>query len=109
MRSAEYSLIEYSFEDKYGKLISGSAQAPRLSHIYPDGRIEIRFNPKNYEESLPAVSVPGYKTAHGWTSIFALVASLGMFLVTRRLWREGSKQQLLGMNRKGQDWTRHNK
>lgn len=82
-----YSLIEYQYEDRNGKILTGSAQAPKASHIYMGASIALKVNPEDQTESLPVDSMSEYKTANGFTALFSLLAALGLLYAAQRLWR----------------------
>ena len=84
-----YSLIEYSYEPTGQSRFAGYAQAPIRSDVYPGATIEIRFNPKNPSQSLPAMSVADYRSAHGASLLLAPLLGLAFSWVARRLWRTG--------------------
>jgi len=86
-RSARYSLIEYRYEGPDGAAHVATAQAPLQSDIYPGGTIEVRFDRTSPTESLPAVSVSGYRAAHGGTLLVGLPLGLLFLYAARRLWR----------------------
>ncbi len=86
-----YSLIEYQYEDRNGKVLTGSAQAPRVSHIYTGASISLKVNPEDQSESLPVVLMSDYKMANGFTALFSLLAPLGLLYAARRLWRQEIK------------------
>ena len=87
VRSARYSLIEYRYGGADGKANIANAQAPLLNEIYPGSPIEVRFNPRNPSESLPAISIAAYRAAHGGTLLLGLPLSLGFLYTARRLWK----------------------
>jgi hypothetical protein len=89
VRDARYSLIEYRYVGLDGKSNFGSAQAPQASDLYAGASIEVKFNLKNPSQSLPAVSIAGYRAAHGGTLLVGLPLALGFFYTARRLWRAG--------------------
>lgn len=81
------SIIEYQYEDRNGKVLTGSAQAPRVSHIYMGASISLKVNPDDQSESLPVELISEYKTANRFTALFSLLAALGLLYAARRLWR----------------------
>ena len=87
VRSARYSLIHYSYTGSDGSSYVGAAQAPMQSDLYPGSTIEIRVNRGSPAESLPAVSLPGYRAAHGGTLLVGLPLGLLFLYTARRLWR----------------------
>lgn len=91
VHSARYSLISYSYEGADGQLLTGSAQAPQQSDIYPGSSIRVLFNPEAPAESFPAVSLTAYRTASIGIMLFALPFGIWMLYVAGRLWREEEK------------------
>ena len=86
-----YSLIEYRYVAADGNAYTARAQAPRRADIYPGGSIEIRFDRHSPSLSLPAVSIPGYRRAHGATLVLALPLACLFFYTAGRLWRSDKK------------------
>jgi hypothetical protein len=97
VRDARYSLVEYRYGGLDGRSNLGSAQAPLQSDLYPGSSIEIKFNPRNPSQSLPIVSIPGYRAAHGGTLLLGLPMALGFLYVGRRLWRQGKRTESASM------------
>ena len=92
VRSARFSLIEYRYEGPDGATHVATAQAPLQSDIYPGGTIEVRFNRTSPIDSLPTVSVSGYRAAHGGTLLVGLPLGLLFLYTARRLWRPARLQ-----------------
>ena len=93
VRSARYSLIEYRYGGPDGTAHVATAQAPLQSDVYPGSTLEVRFNRDNPTESLPAVSVSGYRAAHGGTLIVSLPLGLLFLYAAQRLWRRPRRWQ----------------
>ena len=90
VRDTRYSLIEYRYVASDGKTNVGNAQAPLDPSLYPGASIEIKFNPRNPAQSLPVVSISGYRAAHRGTLLVALPFAFGFLYTARRLWRSGA-------------------
>ena len=93
VRDTRYTLIEYRFVASDGRMYAGSAQAPLRPDLYGGATVEVRFNPRKPSDSLPQVSIAGYRAAQGGTLLLAFPLALGFLYTSRRLWRRERRRQ----------------